>query len=289
MKFTYRLTIFGLLFGLWPLTPACEPWWTQEQVEVSRTVHHGVMYERVYYHHLNNKPVRAHILSVTGVGKSYIFGVLGSFGTLFPPTEFAKQSGSIAIVNGGYFSKNPTRGQGLVMAHNRVLYPPNSNSTAKGTIGFSPTDVLFDWIGVDDIQGNRIHTNKPGWNECHAALGAGPLLVKEGKPLTNTELEGFNKALIAPRTAMGKRSDGLVWMIVVDGRQPTWSYEGVTLQELTEIFLSRKAEYAINLDGGGSSVMVVGTEIVNRPSDNAITKMIGTERPVANVIALFEK
>jgi exopolysaccharide biosynthesis protein len=156
-------------------------------------------------------------------------------------------------------------------------------------VGFSATDVLFNWIGIDEVQGNRIHSKKPGWNDCHAALGAGPLLINRGKSLTETDLEGFNKTLIAPRTAIGKRKDGLVWLIVVDGRQPVWSYEGVTLEELTEIFIARGAEYAINLDGGGSSIMVLGTEIVSKPSDNAITRMIGTERPVANVIALFKK
>ncbi|MGC9326532.1 MAG: phosphodiester glycosidase family protein, partial [Candidatus Hinthialibacter sp.] len=245
-------------------------------------------YERVLYQKPNGRPVRAHILSVTGVGSDYIFGVLGAFGVLLPPTHFSQQSGAIAVVNGSYFSKKPTRAQGLVVAHNRVLYPPHAGGSLRGAVGFSPSNVLFDWIGIDDISGFRLQSKKPGWNDCHSALGAGPMLIRKGKPRTSAEMEGFNLEQFAPRTAIGQIQDGRILLLVIDGRQPDWS-EGVTLPELTEILVNRQSIDALNLDGGGSSTLVIQNQVINRPSDFALPGQPGRERSVANVIALFRK
>ncbi len=271
-----------------PVFASAEPWWTSVKIEETRSFGSGLDYERILYTNLQNEPVRAHILSVSGVGTDYIFGVLGSFGVLTPPTTFAEQSDALAVINGGFFSKKPTRALGLTVAHNRVLYPPTSGGHIRGAVGFTPTDVLFDWIGLEDIEGHRFNSTKPGWNQCHAALGAGPILIKKGQSRVLTELEGYNKEKRAPRTVIAKTVGGLILLAVIDGRQPDWS-AGLTLEELTEIFVARKASDALNLDGGGSSTMVVKGEILNRPSDLALPGAPGKERAVANVIALLEK
>ncbi len=265
-----------------------DQWWSTAKVEETRQVDAGLTYERVLYQKITNEPVRAHILNVTGIGAQYIFGVLGSYGALFPSSDFSKQSEAIAIVNGSFFSKKPTRALGLVAAHNRILYPPHAGENTRGAVGFTPQTILFDWICMNDIEGNRFKTDKPDWNNCHAALGAGPLLIKDGTSLLSTPLEGFNLEQIAPRTAIGQTKDGQVYLIVVDGRQPAWS-AGVTLSELGELFISFNAHNALNLDGGGSSTMVIQNEIINRPCDYAIPGQPGKERPVANVISIFKK
>lgn len=70
-----------------------------------------------------------------------------------------------------------------------------------------------------------------------------------------------------PRTAVGISRDGRRLLIaVVDGRQPELSI-GMTLGELADLMLREGMWEAYNLDGGGSSTMVVGPEIVNSPSD----------------------
>ena len=67
-----------------------------------------------------------------------------------------------------------------------------------------------------------------------------------------------------PRTAVGFDSDeNLLWIIVVDGRQPGYS-DGMTLPELAGVFEALGVEEAVNLDGGGSTVMVLGGEAVSR-------------------------
>ncbi|MFB3787862.1 MAG: phosphodiester glycosidase family protein [bacterium] len=275
-----------LLFLTSPALAA--PWWSLEKVEETREVDAGVVYERVLFQRVTNEPVRAHILSVTGNGGLYQFGVLGSFGVLFPPSEFAKHSGAIAVINGGFFSVHPNRALGLVAAHNRVLYPPHAGTQERGAVGFSPTDILIDWISADDIQNNRFQSGKAEWNQCYAALGAGPILIKKGQSRLDTSLEGFNKTQTAPRTAIAKTKDGHVLLVVIDGRQPDWS-AGVTLEELTELFLARGVNEALNLDGGGSSVMVVQNQVLSRPSDMALPGFPGKERAVPNVISLFKK
>ena len=85
-----------------------------------------------------------------------------------------------------------------------------------------------------------------------------------------------------PRTAVGfDPGGGLLWLVVVDGRQMPHS-AGMSLPELTELFLALGVTEAINLDGGGSSVMNVGGRVVSNPSD------VTGERPVGNSLWLVQ-
>ncbi|MBI1387519.1 MAG: hypothetical protein GC154_03630 [bacterium] len=264
------------------------PWWASETIEDQRTPAAGLTFQRVLYTAVDGQPVRAHILSVTGVGPEYLFGVLGSYGVVVQPSILARNSQAVAAINGGFFSVNPTRAQGMVMVHGRLLYPPPSAEAYQASLGFTPDSVLIGRIGPQDVSGDRIQTNQSGWNACYAALSAGPVLVKDSTSQVMSDDSVFNTQKRAPRTAMGVRKDGLVWMMVVDGRQPDWS-AGVTLAELAEIFLALGARNAINLDGGGSSVMILQNEVVNRPSDLALPGQPGRERAVANIVALLRK
>jgi hypothetical protein len=82
-----------------------------------------------------------------------------------------------------------------------------------------------------------------------------------------------------PRTAVGIRADGRLLLVVVDGRQPGYSV-GMTLVELANLMKYLGAVTAMNLDGGGSSTMVVKGSVKNRPSD-------GSERSVFNSILVL--
>ncbi len=81
-----------------------------------------------------------------------------------------------------------------------------------------------------------------------------------------------------PRTAVGFSQDSTVlYMFVVDGRQTGFSV-GMSLYELADYMLEWGVYNGINLDGGGSSAMVVRNEVKNSPSD------AGGERSVANAL-----
>jgi exopolysaccharide biosynthesis protein len=82
-----------------------------------------------------------------------------------------------------------------------------------------------------------------------------------------------------PRTAIGVTATGKILLVVIDGRRARWS-RGATLGELRNILRDLGAVDALNLDGGGSSEMVVDGEIVNRPSD-------GRERRITNAVLIL--
>ncbi len=113
------------------------------------------------------------------------------------------------------------------------------------------------------------------------AIGGGPRLLREGKVSVEAEQEDFNNGFATqrhPRTAVGY-SDTDLFFVTVDGRQPGRS-EGMTLYELANLLLKLGAKEALNLDGGGSTEMLVQGQTVNYPSD-------GGERQIANALALY--
>ncbi len=125
------------------------------------------------------------------------------------------------------------------------------------------------------------------------ALSAGPRLLKDGKP-TISDVKAppaaGDRTPGAPRTAIGVSKDGrFVWLVVVDGRQAGVS-EGASIEELKTLFLSLGAYDALNLDGGGSSTMVVagpqGPRVLSSPIHTGVP---GRERPSANHLGVFAK
>jgi exopolysaccharide biosynthesis protein len=113
---------------------------------------------------------------------------------------------------------------------------------------------------------------------------AGPTLILNGEVIQDYSSESpkFTGDFVDkrhPRTAVGQKEDGTLLFVVVDGRQPLLSV-GMTLPELAEFMKKRGAVNAYNLDGGGSSTMVVRNAIVNSPSDKA------GERPLSDAIVI---
>jgi exopolysaccharide biosynthesis protein len=102
------------------------------------------------------------------------------------------------------------------------------------------------------------------------AVGGGPVLVKEGTIfITNNEEKKFAGKAITdhhPRTAMGYTKDGYIILLAVQGRMKNIAV-GTTLTETAQIFLDLGAVEAINLDGGGSSCLLVNGKETIKPSD----------------------
>ena len=104
----------------------------------------------------------------------------------------------------------------------------------------------------------------------HVINGAG-LLKREGLAITNWRwAENLNPQTFIdmrhPRTMIGVDHRGMIWLIAVDGRQPDYSI-GMTLPDLVRLADRLGLRDALNLDGGGSTTMVVKGKIINRPSD----------------------
>jgi hypothetical protein len=112
------------------------------------------------------------------------------------------------------------------------------------------------------------------------------ILVDNGEVVS-----GLNNQTLHPRTAVGVNKAGtMLIIVVVDGRQPGYS-NGATLQELAQILVDNGAERGMELDGGGSSTLVMADEngnavVLNSPIHQGIP---GNERPVGNHIGIFSK
>jgi hypothetical protein len=113
------------------------------------------------------------------------------------------------------------------------------------------------------------------------AIGGGPLIVRNGKPIWAAG-EGFLPTQLGPRnprTAVGQRRDGKIIMLAVDGRRRGYSV-GVTNFELAQAMVRLGAVTASALDSGGSSTMAFDGKLLNRPSDP------GGERLVSDALAV---
>jgi exopolysaccharide biosynthesis protein len=114
------------------------------------------------------------------------------------------------------------------------------------------------------------------------AIGGGPWLIKNGQKYIDYEKENFKLHEFVnkrhPRTAIGTNSDGDLYFITVDGRSK--NSKGVSLSELADILLGLNITNAINLDGGGSTSLVIKNIYINQPSDK-------TPREIANAILIY--
>ena len=125
----------------------------------------------------------------------------------------------------------------------------------------------------------------PAWFDVTEALGGNYYDAHHGSVAAPSSAEYPKGSVPAPRTSVGVTADGHVLMVVVDGRQPGYSV-GVTLAEMGQLMLHLGATDAINLDGGGSTIMAVRKPgaahitVSDRPSD-------GRERSLTQALAVF--
>ena len=118
------------------------------------------------------------------------------------------------------------------------------------------------------------------------AVGGGPVLLQNGEiEITNNEeLKFAGKAIEDkhPRTAMGYTKDNKLIILVIEGRNPGKA-EGATLTQEAQIFKDLGCWEALNLDGGGSSCMLVNGKETIKISDAA------GQRPVPAVFIIKKK
>ncbi len=105
------------------------------------------------------------------------------------------------------------------------------------------------------------------WPEMTNVIQAGPMLIDDGQ--TARYDESFTGGIISarhPRSAVGLNAEGSWVFMAVDGRNGMHS-SGATISELTEIMRGQGMIYALNLDGGGSTEIIIDGKIYNIPSD----------------------
>lgn len=160
----------------------------------------------------------------------------------------------------------------------------NSNIPKDGVV-FSAHGAQREFLAELNV-GDSVQVDlelSPHWADLGVTqiIGGGPRLVRDGELWVTGEAELFrNDVLVgrAPRTAIGITGDQKLLLVTVNGRQPHISV-GMTLSELGNLLIELGALQAMNLDGGGSTTMVIRNLVLNLPSD-------GRERPVGNAIVV---
>jgi len=196
-------------------------------------------------------------------------------------SEFAREYGVQVAINGDGFT--PWRSNSLAdyYPHEGDPVKPNGFAASRAKeYGEIEGPTLF-------INSSKDATFGEAYRKVYNAISGQSWLVKDKKPVPD-----LNDTRTAPRTAIGLDGPGTrLIMIVIDGRQPLYS-EGATLQEMAELMIYYGGDNAINLDGGGSSTLVVQDpqtgqyKVMNSPIDLYIP---GRERVVGNHFGVFAK
>ncbi len=203
---------------------------------------------------------------------------------LEPPTAMAERADALALVNANPWASLPDAA---------------GKRTSVWTPGL-PVDILGLVATGGDIRSPSRRPNCAFWVD-----GAGAARIGDPAPgeAVREGLAGFSQvlrggetvnadAVLHPRTALGLDAAGrTLWLVVVDGRQPGFS-EGMSTGEVAALMRGLGCRDAVNLDGGGSSILVLAAgpgdrRVANAPS----TKWMGRSvpRPIPAALAVRER
>jgi exopolysaccharide biosynthesis protein len=187
-------------------------------------------------------------------------------------SRFAEKVSAIAAVNGDYFDPE-MRPVGHAMSGG-TAWKERHGTRNQPVLGFGEDRAeIFSVVE----RGAEL----PEWVD--EAVSGWPLLIENCTAFTAEQLPGsdFFTRAPHPRTAAGLSENGrTLYLVVADGRRE--GIPGPTLAELGSFMRTELAVCsALNLDGGGSSAIVIEGELMNKPSD-------GSERVVANHIAIVQ-
>jgi hypothetical protein len=266
---------------------------------------------------LDGRPSIAYYVSAPLKDKSLLFTTQIGYGKRLKPAQYYQQEQNpLLVINTAFFSfktngnLNVVVKDGKMVAWNQpsrrlkgkdsLLYQYTTRS-ALGISSKRKADVA--WVFTDTTQSlpyayedgpviadgpDSIPTIKAMNNhhfrrwKMQTVIGGGPVLVHNGVIRVTNEEEGlFHKGEkdLHPRSAIGYTRDGRIIVLAVQGRTPKLA-AGVTLAQEAKILLDLGCYEAINLDGGGSSCLLVNGKETIHPSDKE------GERPVPSVFLI---
>lgn len=165
---------------------------------------------------------------------------------------------------GKYAPVSPQYGVQLQIVGNKIT-AASANPLSipeNGYVLVGPKSKLGKLFGADYVD-VEIKTN-PKWENVQHIISGGPYLLKDNQifiDMTAQKLQSIGGR--NPRTAIGYTEDNNLILVAVDGREG--SSVGLTLVELAKLMKTLGCTNAINLDGGGSTVMYIKGQIVNHP------------------------
>ena len=209
-----------------------------------------------------------------GVSKGIGLSTSASYGQFI--TEIASRyKATIAINAGGFYDPdwNSSGGvpHGVVISDGKLVANNSRANTSGGIIGFNNENKLIL---------ARMSAKEALASGIRDAVDFGPFLIVNGK---SSFIKGNGGWGDAPRSAIAQRKDGIVLLLVIDGRQV--GYPGADMNDLTKLLLEYGAINAANLDGGTSSAMEMNGEIISSPRNGSFQ---AKTRPVPNAWMVVE-
>src|SRR5262249_13558144 len=157
---------------------------------------------------------------------------------------------------------------GVVLSFGGLELPPGLAALAVGTA----VSIDTTWTSVHGTPADHLN------HADHIVNGAGLLRLHGRRDDDWTTAEKLKPDTFLdvkhPRTLIGVDARGSIWLAVIDGRQPGYSM-GMTFADLERLCDRLELTDALNLDGGGSTTMVIDGLIVNKPSDATGPRPVG--------------
>jgi hypothetical protein len=266
---------------------------------------------------LEGRPSIAYYVSVPLKDKSLAFTDQVGYGKRFTPAQYyLQEQNPLLVINTSFFSfktngnLNVVVKDGKMVAWNQPSHRFRGKDsltwhyTTRSALGISrkrKADIA--WIFTDSTQNwpyafeegpviaqgsDSVPTikamNNSHWRrwKMQTVVGGGPVLVYNGAIRVTNEEEGLfikGERDLNPRSAIGYTRDGRLIILAVQGRTPKQA-AGVTLLQEAKILLDLGCYEALNLDGGGSSCLLVNGKETIHPSDKE------GERPVPSVFLI---
>lgn len=247
--------------------------------EETRTTHaEGVEYIERLYADNDGKPVRVYIISVERGAATLYTGTPQDGTVLLNKVSNVANQMKAAAANG----KNAIAGVNADFFDMGGTCLPRGLCVKNGELLSSASD--RPWFGVRADGSYVIGTGNSDFQKLNSAdqiisgVGGSDILMSGGKipEISDREFSTVRH----PRTAVGYDASGKVFLVVVDGRQPETS-NGASFSDLAAIFHSLGCTDALNLDGGGSSTVILkdskGNYITkNSPSAGALRAVSST-------------
>lgn len=204
--------------------------------------------------------------------------------TLMLPTRIADREHFSLVINGDFFLAKHIEDAEGTNSHYRAgqWARPVGPAMTDGKTWSTSTKKLPCLVIHKDNKITMESLATPRGDDWEVVSG-GPILVHHGVPINFTRINKMTSR--NPRTVVGMDASGTrLTLLVVDGRKKGVAV-GMTFNELAAEMVRLGCTEAINLDGGGSSVLAVrdattgAMKILNQPTD-------GHERAVADVLGI---
>lgn len=198
----------------------------------------------------------------------------------------ANRSGALAAINGGFWKEDGSPA-GVLKIDGRWH---SITKKSRGAIGWTKDQqtVLLDRIQTSQLlfqkgSESRIQVtpllnatalNEKKWNLADHIVGGSPLLLLNKRKITDYQPEQLMRSFIArkyARTAIGIKANG-DWLFVVADSSLYHFFGGLSISELADLMIKLDCVHALNLDGGGSTTMVLKNEIINRTAGKIYEK-----------------